>query len=77
MPLRKEQGDLNLTFGDLVRLFRVVRKLSQRELGELAAVHYMRVFRIEHGAAPKDDEARRLCEALGLPLSTVRSRRRR
>lgn len=68
--------NLDLTFGQLVRMLRMARGLSLRVLGEESGIPYWRLFAIEHGAPPKDDEARRLCAVLGLETARRRGRRR-
>lgn len=51
--------------GNAIRIMRIVKGLSQRELGQLAGLAPHKVFRIEHALdAPTDEEVAKLLGAL-------------
>ena len=58
--------------GGRLKLFRIIRGLSQRDLSALTDVPDWRVCQFEKGyAAPKSQEAIRLAEALGVKVSVL------
>jgi transcriptional regulator with XRE-family HTH domain len=54
-----------------MREIRLRRGVSQDRLAELAGLSQSRVSRLERGAAPENDEAQRIADALGVPVATL------
>jgi len=55
-----------MNFGETIKEARILKKLTQKDLGERVGVDPVYISKIEQGKLPADDKVKLLCKILGL-----------
>lgn len=58
---------MGTTFGEILKTYRMKRKMSLRDLDKASNVHYSYISKLEKGLNPTRDTARKLARALSAP----------
>lgn len=66
---RVEDALYNYRIGETIKSVRLSQKLTQEDLGERVGVQKAQISRIENGRNTNISTIRRVCSALGIPVS--------